>query len=556
MASSRRSIRVRNSVYEAGAQTRRTLGWRAPTASPNTAALQQLSTLRDRSRLAVRNDGYAKGIIDKLVVNIVGTGIKPLSKAQDADFRKAVQALWLQWTDFSDADGLLDFYGQQTQAVRCWLEAGEVFIRLRPRLATDGLPVPLQVQVIEPEMCPYTHTGTAPNGNKIRAGIEFDQSIGRRVAYYFYASRPGDLNDFDVSELRRVPAEFVVHLYDPLRAGQLRGLPHLTQALIRLHELDKFDDATLLRQQLANLFAGFVRRPAGEGTVNPLTGLAPDDTTAEGRPVLTLEPGIFQELGPGEEVEFSDPPDAGPGYPSFMKQQLMSVSAATGVPYEVLTGDMAGLNDRVMRVVLHEFRRMIISRQHHIVAFQLCRPVWLAWMDRAFLSGALSIPAAYMESSEPWAKVKWMPQGWPYIHPVQDVTATKDAIRAGFTSRSAAVSEQGEDSEVIDAEQAADNERADELGLTYESDARQAAEAPGSGTPPPPVEPDEPAPPGEPDTRVALDIHLKTVPPVVNVEAPIITVAAPPVPEVKHRERSVEFERDAAGRLTGFREKE
>ena len=156
----------------------------------------------------------------------------------------------------------------------------------------------------------------------------------------------------------------------------------------------------------------------------------------------------------------------------------MSVSAATGVPYEVLTGDMAGLNDRVMRVILHEFRRGIQARQHHIVAYQLCRPVWAAWMDRVFLNRALPIPPAFVDDPAPWTAVKWMPQGWPYIHPVQDVQSAEKAIKAGFTSRSAVVSEQGEDAEVIDEEQAADNARANELGLAYETSTGRAAPAP------------------------------------------------------------------------------
>ncbi len=465
-------------TYEAASVTRRTLDWQAPTLGPNQAALANLATLRDRSRIAVRNDGYAKGVIDKLVTNIIGTGIKPLSKAQDADFRRSVQELWLRWTDVSDADGLLDWYGQQAQAVRCWLEAGEVFVRIRMRLPSDGLPVPLQVQVLEPEMCPHDYNVFgSTTGSRVRAGIEFD-SIGRRRSYWFYGSRPGDLQDWDVSDLRPVPAESVIHLYDPLRAGQIRGLPHLTQALIRLRELDKFDDATLLRQQISNLFAGFISRPNADGSaLNPLTGLAADDTMDDGRPVVGLEPGIMQELGPGEEINWSAPPDAGSGYEGFVRQQLMAVCAATGTPYEVLTGDMRGVNDRTVRVILHEFRRAIVARQHQIVAHQLCRRVWTAWLDRVFLSGSLPIPAEYAKDPTPWSAVRWMPQGWPYLHPVQDVQAAKAAIRAGFTSRSACVSEQGEDSEVIDAEQAADNVRADDLGLTYESDCRQAPTA-------------------------------------------------------------------------------
>jgi len=470
--------KVRNSAFEAGAvQTRRTFGWRAPTTSPN-GVLSSLGTLRDRSRAAVRNNGYGKEAIDKLVSNIVGTGIKPLSKADDAAFARQVTDLWVKWTDESDADGLLDFYGQQAQIVRTWKEAGEVFVRIRPRLTSDGLSVPMQIQVIEPELCPYSHSLVVPtSGNKVKAGIEFN-AIGQRVAYWFFQSRPGDVDDADFSQLRRIPADSVIHVYDPLRAGQLRGVPHLTSVLIRLNEIDRMDDAVLLRQQLANLFVAFVKRPTTLGeteAIHPLTG-QPLSSVGD-RPMLTLEPGLFQELAPGEELEFSEPPAAPDSYPAFMRQQLQAVAAGAGVPYEVLTGDMSNVNDRVVRVLLHEFRRRIQTWQHHIIAFQFCRRVYQAWMDRVFLSGAIPIPVAYVENPEPWARVKWMPQGWPYLHPVQDVEADQAAIRAGFTSRSSVVSERGEDAQSIDTEQASDNKRADDLHLKYDSDGRQPKNA-------------------------------------------------------------------------------
>ena len=68
--------------------------------------------------------------------------------------------------------------------------------------------------------------------------------------------------------------------------------------------------------------------------------------------------------------------------------------------------------------------------------------------------------------------MKWIPHGWAYIHPVQDVQSQNMAVRSGFKSRSEVVSEQGYDSEQIDDEIAADNRRADELELQYDSDAR------------------------------------------------------------------------------------
>jgi lambda family phage portal protein len=458
-------------AYESASMTRRARGWVAPTISPNTAVLGTLRTLRDRSRSAIRNDGYARSAIDRLVSNLIGTGVKPLSQAPDPAFRAKVHALWLDWTDESDADGLLDFYGQQALAVRTWLEAGESLVRIRPRLPQDGLSVPLQVQIVEPELCPYDHN--ALNGsNRIRAGIEFTP-IGKRAAYWMYRSRPGDLQDFDPSQLFRVDAETVIHLYDPVRPGQIRGLPHLTQALVKMHDLDKFDDATLMRQQLSNLFVGFVKQPAGaaEGNLDPLTGHAIE--TENGKALAALEPGIFQELGPGEDVTFSDPPEVGNSYAGFVRQQMLSLAAAVDVPYELLTGDLANITDRAIRVVLNEFRRRITQRQHQIVVYQFCRRIWEAWFQRAWMSGALDVPAAFLDAPAAWMKVRWIPQNWAYIQPVQDIEAQRDAVRAGFRSRSDVVSEQGEDVEVVDEEIAADNARSDSLGLVLQSDPRK-----------------------------------------------------------------------------------
>jgi lambda family phage portal protein len=468
------------------------VGWNAPTTSPNQGVLQSITTLRDRSRNAGRNDGYAAGILAKLTNNIVGTGIKPLSQATDLSFREDVQNLWAKWTAQSDARGVSPWEGQMSQAVRCWLEAGEVFIRLRQRRPEDGLAVPLQVEVVEPELCPVNYNIIAGTGNRVRAGIEFDP-IGRRVAYYFFYSRPGDLMDFDPGDLRRVPADSVLHVYKPLRAGQLRGIPHLTSALIRLRELDKFDDATLLRQQLANMFVAFLKHPStNESSVIPITGGASSPTSVpEGdRPILSLAPGIFQELDAGEEVEFSKPPDIVQGYEGFIKQQLRAACAAADVPYEVLTSDLSGVNDRSMRVILNEFRRGVQAMQHQVVAHQLCNPVWSAWMDAAFLAQALPFGNDYLVDPTPYSKVIWTPQAWTYIHPVQDVQAGKEAVRNGFASRASIVSELGEDPQAVDAQQAADNARADALGLKFDSDGRQPANGaavPGANAPGAPV---------------------------------------------------------------------
>jgi capsid protein len=41
--------------------------------------------------------------------------------------------------------------------------------------------------------------------------------------------------------------------------------------------------------------------------------------------------------------------------------------------------------------------------QHQIVAFQFCRPIWKAWMDRVFISGVLPIGVDYVTNPEIYA---------------------------------------------------------------------------------------------------------------------------------------------------------
>jgi lambda family phage portal protein len=456
--------------YEGAAEGRRSASWDAPDAGFNSIAIPALRNLRSRSRAAVRNDPYAFNIIDKRVSNLIGTGITPRPKTQDDELRHLLQELWADWTEESDADGLTDFYGQQALIARTVETAGECFIRLRPRSLDEGLVVPLQLQVLAPEFVPHDKFEMARNGNIIRAGIEFSPD-SRRVAYWMYRSHPGDVSSLNsgYNQLVRVPASQVLHIFEPVEPGQLRGLPRLSPVLKRLRSLDNYDDAVLFRQEVANLFAGFIKKPSPDDIqtpVDPVTG-APLNLAADGfTPMVALEPGTMQELLPGEEVEFSTPPDAGNNYADFMRQQLMAAAAGAGMPYEILTGDMREVNDRALRVVLTEFRRRLEQLQFGVYVHQLCRPVRAAWMDMAVLSGAVLLPD-YTQRRREYLRTRWVPQGWAYIHPVQDVQSRTMEVNAGFASRSEMVLRTGYDAETVDEENAADAERARGKGLNY-----------------------------------------------------------------------------------------
>jgi len=395
-------------IHEAAGRGRRALAWLPANPGAVAALLATHTDLRTKSRDLVRRNAWAQAGIEAFVANAVGTGIKPQSLAPDEGFKTAVQALWRDWCEEADAAGLTDFYGLQALACRAMLEGGECLIRLRPRRPEDGLTVPLQLQLLEPEHLPITLNQDLPSGNQVRAGIEFD-ALGRRVAYHLYRSHPEDGRLAPMSgqgglETVRIDAREVLHLFRPLRPGQIRGEPWLARALVKLNELDQYDDAELVRKKTAAMFAGFVTRQSPE---DALLGEGPADS--EGVALAGLEPGTLQILEPGEDIKFSDPADVGGSYAEFLRTQFRAVAAAMGVTYEQLTGDLSGVNYSSIRAGLLEFRRRCEMLQHAVLVHQLCRPVRAAWMRQAVLSGAVVAPGFVRGGGVS----TWRPSGFP-----------------------------------------------------------------------------------------------------------------------------------------------
>ena len=110
-----------------------------------------------------------------------------------------------------------------------------------------------------------------------------------------------------------------------------------------------------------------------------------------------------------------------------------------------------------------------------MIVHQLCRPIWQAFIEQAVLEGALSLPG-YARGGptrrREYLAVKWIPQGWQWVDPQKEFNAMLTAMRAGLLSRSEAISSFGYDAEDVDREIAADNARADDLGLIFDSDPR------------------------------------------------------------------------------------
>ncbi len=442
--------------YEGASIGRRTDGWITAGTDANAEVGPALGRLRDRARDLVRNNAYAAKAVTALATNMIGTGIIPRARADDPALAEAADTLWARFVCECDASGHTDFFGLQTLIARTMVESGECLVRLRRRPSGDGLAVPFQIQVLEPDHLDGGRDADLSGGGFIRHGIEFDP-LGAPAAYWLFPRHPGD-SRFGGGASVRIPATDILHVYDQLRPGQFRGVTWFAPALMKLRDLDEFDEAELVRKKIEACFVAFVMGGDPEETI---TDASIDD---QGKRIERFRPGMVAYLPPGRDVRFGQP-SASAGYPECARVQLHAVAAALGLTYELLTGDLSQVNYSSIRAGLLEFRRRIEQLQWQVLVPGLCRPVWRRFVETAQAAGAL--PDGQIEA-------EWTPPRFEAVDPLKDVQADILAVRAGFMTLKEAIARQGYDPAAVLTEIAATNETLDELNIVLDTDPRRS----------------------------------------------------------------------------------
>ncbi len=469
------------SAYDAAGGGRRTSGWKRVSGDANTTNRGALASLREISRDLRRNNSWARRGIQSIANNTVGWGIqaKPMGSRQTA--ARALR-LWNQWAETvaCDFDGRLNFFGLQRLAMTTIVESGEVLIVRRTAPTDSTLPVPIQLRVVEPDLIDSSRDGIlADTKNEVVQGIEFDLS-GRRVAYYLFPRHPGGDTGFIASRSSiRVPAEDVLHVYDVNRAGQARGVPWLASVIARLHDLDDFEDAALMRQKIAACFAVFVED--FDGTATPVGKKDLEDDRLE-----TVEPGLISYLPPGRKISVAQPPATTD--PAFSAGTLRRIAVGLGITYEELTGDYSMVNFSSARMGRISQQANIHDWRWNMLIPQMCDPVW-QWVmfDAVRFLRLQAVPG-----------VEWAPPPMPLLEPEKEGLAYQRLIRSGAMTLPQVLRERGEDPATHLREIADTNKLLDELEIILDSDPRRTttsgqAQAPVEEAPEPAADTADPA---------------------------------------------------------------
>jgi lambda family phage portal protein len=444
--------------YEGGSSKSRFEDWYTGGGSANAEIEADGDTQRNRARALVRDEGYMCAAVDTLEEKVIGTGLQLQIEGGGHDKFQAAYEAWSSSTE-CDAEGVLSLAGMAGLTVRGNCEAGESLLRKRPRKASDGLTVPLQLQFLEADFVDASKDEPSrKGGGKIVQGVHFN-GLGKRIGYQLFKDHPGDSTWIGDTSSKFYPVKDVAHVFKMKRGGQARGVTQMHALIALMKSYTGFKDARAVQAFVAACFAGVLHTDdVGDGEINPYSGFE----------TQKLQPGTMMRVPDGLGVTFPTPPgfqDAS----GHERSILLTAAKCMWLTYEELTGDYSGVNyssGRMGHIAVEGLRRAY--RKHVLIPLFYDRV--LGWFRDAYYLKTGDATTGLVHS---WAQPRRQ-----MVDPNKETEAKLLAIRGGLTSLQQTLREEGESIERVVEQRAEDKARFENAGLLVPWEQPEKADKP------------------------------------------------------------------------------
>jgi lambda family phage portal protein len=450
---------LRAEQYAAAKTTRLTGPWSPINGNVNDIIGGSWNTVTGRIRQLVRDFPYFGRAVKVIVDYSVGTGILFQSRIRGTDgklnrpLNQKIEDSFNFWADKADVAKKLHYYEimrlEKTQDV----EAGEFIVVKETRKdIVRNRYLPLALRVYEADW--LTDYRTEPKGtNKISRGLEYNSDTGETIAFHF--------TDPDAwGKSIRVAAEDVIHGFEMLRPGQLRGISPFTPGVLLAGDLQSIMEAEIDAAKMASKWLAVV-----ETDSLVASQLGRTTTTENNQKIESLQNAIIEYLRPGEKLNISSNPRPGDNFAPFVHLVLTMLAITTGAPYELLSGDYSGMNYSTGRTKRNDFAKELrpISMRH---IRQFCMPTAMAFFEAAVMSGKLDLPGFFTLPTT-YLKTEWQPPGMESVDPLRETKAWIDQVANGFKSPQEIVQSYGRNLEDVYNEIAEAKEMAEERKLDF-----------------------------------------------------------------------------------------
>lgn len=419
-------------------------------------------TLRARSAQLFNENHYARGIVRRLVTNVINTGLSPeaspdeqiLGLAEDSleEWTETVEnrfGLWGKSPHVCDYKHESTFGALQRSAYLEALVSGDVLVVLRQNPRTR-LPY-VQLVPGDSVRTPFGNGYTPRKGSEVKHGVEYD-ALGR-VAAYHVQQVDGSfkrLAAYGEKSGRRIA--WLVFGTDK-RLDDVRGVPLLSLVLQSLKEIDRYRDSAQRKAVVNSIVAMFIKKgedkmgtlPAIGGAVKRGTATVTDNTTG-GVPrkfsAAAYNPGlVFDELQQGEEPVLLGGQGTDVNFPVFEDAMLASIAWSIELPPEVLRLAFSN-NYSASQAAINEVK-ISINLKWGDWGETFCSPIYNEWLISEALAGSIKAPGlleAWRDASKHAALAAWVSCDWygsikPSTDMLKQVKGSDLLVAGGYSTR-------------------------------------------------------------------------------------------------------------------------
>lgn len=396
-------------------------------------------TLRERSAELYERNLYARGIIRRLVTNVINTGLDLEVAPEESiigreegsldEWAEEVENRWRIWARAPGRCDALQLRGFGRLQASAWMEAlvsGDVLVALDQDRATN-LP---RVRLFDGRAV-QSPPHQPRRGHRIVEGVELD-SRGRQVAYWIY---------HEDEKWKRLPAwgeksgrrlAWLVYGTDN-REHETRGTPLLAIVLQSLRELDRYKDAATRKAVINSIIALFIQKDEERAGTRPLTGgavrrgtqdVVGGDGAVRSFKIQEQMPGLLlEELSVGEKPVGFGNAGTDEKFVDFQNALVAAMAWHFEIPPEILTLTF-NANYSASQAALNEFK-LYLNKERARFGEEFCKPIYGEWFVAQALTGRIQASEAlqvWRDASQYDVFGAWIASEWAgHIKPSTDL---------------------------------------------------------------------------------------------------------------------------------------
>ncbi len=398
--------------------------------------------LRQRSRYEIANNSYAKGLVQMLANDTIGTGPRIQLLTEDEAYNEEIEAEFMQWSEAVKLPQKL----RMMRIARC--QDGESFgvLATNPKVRHC---VKMDLILVEADRV-SGELRLVEDDNSVD-GITYDQ-WGNPVNYRVLKYHPGDLRFTTAEEALYIPAEYMLHIFRPDRPELHRGIPELSAALPLFAQLRRYNLAVLSAAEAAADFAAIL-----------YTDAPPDGEAANVPPMdaLELERNMMLTVPAGWKMAQLDAKQPTANHGEFVKIILSEIARCAVSTYGSVSGDFSGHNYASGRLDNQLYHKSILVDRSFWEA-EVLNHIFYMWYREYSL-----LRRNFRELQTP--RHAWFWDGFVHVDPTKEATAQEIRLANSTTTLAAECARDGRDYMTVLRQRAKEIKLMKELGIPINS---------------------------------------------------------------------------------------